>query len=262
MVVENVLRVDQTLPSYQCCTAVVLISYWQSWTDKDRVLRPRSDGFATIMTDRGGLLWSGTSAKNDRHSVTWALPELMGISHQWDSVAFSIHLRAISQQMPKLLFSTMSLKIILLKMLPHFPGANEWKYIPHRSVLVSIPNYNKAQACVNSVYIHVRHDHRPVVYGPWWYIISNDSRGYCRVLNMAWNSVCYWQKYESVSHVGQCQHICVQVFVLSYCWHRWTCIFLVHHHNISQFFFFCCFYINLLNKIMQWQSDACRTPES
>ena len=72
MVVENVLRVDQTLPSYQCRTAVVLISYWQSWTDKDRELRPRSDGFATIMTDRGGLLWSGTSAKNDRHSVTWA----------------------------------------------------------------------------------------------------------------------------------------------------------------------------------------------
>ena len=25
------------------------------------------------MKDRGGLLWSGTSAKNDRHSVTWAL---------------------------------------------------------------------------------------------------------------------------------------------------------------------------------------------
>ena len=56
MVVENVLRVDQTLPSYQCRTAVVLISYWQSWTDKDRELRPRSNGFATIMTDRGGLL--------------------------------------------------------------------------------------------------------------------------------------------------------------------------------------------------------------
>ena len=73
MVVENVLRVDQTLPSYQCRTAVVLISYWQSWTDKDRELRPRPDGFATIMSDRGGLLWLGTSAKIDRHSVTWAL---------------------------------------------------------------------------------------------------------------------------------------------------------------------------------------------
>ena len=74
MVVENVLRADQTLPSYHCRTAVVLKSYWQSWTDKDRELKPWSDGFVTIMRDRGGLLWSGTSAKNDRHSVTWALP--------------------------------------------------------------------------------------------------------------------------------------------------------------------------------------------
>ena len=56
MVVENVLRADQTLPSYQCRTAVVLTSYRQSSTDKDRELRPRSDGLVTIMTDRGGLL--------------------------------------------------------------------------------------------------------------------------------------------------------------------------------------------------------------
>ena len=72
MVVKNVLRADQTLPSYQCRTVVVLRSYRQSWTDKDRELWPRSDGFVTIMTDRDGLLLSGTSAKNDRHSVTWA----------------------------------------------------------------------------------------------------------------------------------------------------------------------------------------------
>ena len=39
MVVENVLRAVQTLPSYQCRTAVVLRSYRQSWTDKDRELR-------------------------------------------------------------------------------------------------------------------------------------------------------------------------------------------------------------------------------
>ena len=76
MVVENVLRADQTVPSYQCRTAVVLRLYWQSWTDRDRELRPRSDGFVTIMTDRDGLLWSETSAKNDRHSVTWALPNM------------------------------------------------------------------------------------------------------------------------------------------------------------------------------------------
>ena len=56
MVVENVLRADQTLPSYQCRTVVVLRSYRQSWTDKDRELWPRSDGFVTIMTGRDGLL--------------------------------------------------------------------------------------------------------------------------------------------------------------------------------------------------------------
>ena len=72
MVVENVLRAEQTLPSYMCRTDVILRSYWQSWTDKDRELRSRSYGFVTMMTDRGGLLWSGTSAKNDRHSVTCA----------------------------------------------------------------------------------------------------------------------------------------------------------------------------------------------
>ena len=39
VVVENVLRADQTLLSYQCRTAVVVISYRQSWTDKDRELK-------------------------------------------------------------------------------------------------------------------------------------------------------------------------------------------------------------------------------
>ena len=56
MVVEDVLRADQTLLSYQCRTAVVLRSYRQSWTDKDREVRPRCDGLVTIMTDRGGIL--------------------------------------------------------------------------------------------------------------------------------------------------------------------------------------------------------------
>ena len=54
MVVENVLRADQTVLSCQCRTAVVLRSHRQSWTDRE--LRPRSDGFVTIMTDRDGLL--------------------------------------------------------------------------------------------------------------------------------------------------------------------------------------------------------------
>ena len=39
----------------------------------------------------------------------------------------SIQLRSISQCVPKLLFCTMSLKTILLKTLPHLPGANELK---------------------------------------------------------------------------------------------------------------------------------------
>ena len=97
MVVENALRVDQTLPSYQCRTAVVLISYWQSWTDKDRELRPRSDGLATIMTDRGGLLWSGTSAKNDRHSVTWALKHEM-MADVGNLISFQFLMISISNQ--------------------------------------------------------------------------------------------------------------------------------------------------------------------
>ena len=37
---------------------------------------------------------------------------------------FAIHLRAISQRMPKLLFPIMSLKIIHFKILSHIPGAN------------------------------------------------------------------------------------------------------------------------------------------
>ena len=46
----------------------------------------------------------------------------------WSNVDLSlmnlrgIHLEAISQQMSKLLFSTISLKIILLELLPHLPG--------------------------------------------------------------------------------------------------------------------------------------------
>ena len=45
----------------------------------------------------------------------------------------SIHLRAISQWMPKLLFCMMTLKIIILELLPHLTGANKlnstnWPY--------------------------------------------------------------------------------------------------------------------------------------
>ena len=37
--------------SYSCRTKIV-----QAVLERDRELRPRSDGFVTIMTDRGGLL--------------------------------------------------------------------------------------------------------------------------------------------------------------------------------------------------------------
>ena len=49
----------------------------------------------------------------------------------WTTVHYSlvrfvgIHMRAILQQLLKLLFSIVSLKIILFKLLPHFPWANE-----------------------------------------------------------------------------------------------------------------------------------------
>ena len=65
-------------------TSVVLRSVQQSYADRiggrrQRVATeigskmPRPDESSTITRDRGGLLWSETSALNDRHSVTRAL---------------------------------------------------------------------------------------------------------------------------------------------------------------------------------------------
>ena len=54
------------------------------------------------MTDRGGLLWSGTSAKNDRHSVTWALTFtriFYAVVHYWSSICFSYSNMEISIHM-------------------------------------------------------------------------------------------------------------------------------------------------------------------
>ena len=83
MVVENVLRADQTPPSYQCRTVVVLRSYRQSWADKDRELWPRSNGLSrswqigTVCYDREhrqrmiGTVWPGrlTVSCNDLANV-------------------------------------------------------------------------------------------------------------------------------------------------------------------------------------------------
>ena len=63
-----------------------------------------------------------------RHQVTWINVDLsLGRF-------YGIHLRIVSWQMSKLLFWTMSLKIIYLKLLPHLPGINEltrWHLYPH-----------------------------------------------------------------------------------------------------------------------------------
>ena len=53
---------------------------------------------------------------------TKPLPELM-LTHQWRSMAFTW--KQFHSECPKLLFCIITLKIILLKLLPHLPGANE-----------------------------------------------------------------------------------------------------------------------------------------
>ena len=53
-----------------------------------------------------------------------------------------IHLRAISQQVPKLLFWIASLKIIFFKLLPHLPGANDLKCPLHLFRYVYIPSHS------------------------------------------------------------------------------------------------------------------------
>ena len=66
----------------------------------------------------------------------WLRKWLVAWQHQaitWTNVDFllmkfyDIHLRAVEQQVSKLLFCIISLKIILLKLSPQFPGAIELK---------------------------------------------------------------------------------------------------------------------------------------
>ena len=71
---------------------------------------------AWIWVDIGsgnGLLLDGTKSP----------PEPMLNSHYWGF--YSIHMRAISHSVPQLLLCIMSLNIILLKLLPYLPRANE-----------------------------------------------------------------------------------------------------------------------------------------
>ena len=48
------------------------------------------------------------------------------LNHCWRVMFCVIHMRAISQLVHVLLFSTMSLNISLLKLLPQLPGTDEW----------------------------------------------------------------------------------------------------------------------------------------
>ena len=62
---------------------------------------------------------------------------------------YGIHLWAISQWMDKLLFSIMSLKIILLKFMPHHPGANELKRFIKLTTIWHVANYLQVYICIS-----------------------------------------------------------------------------------------------------------------
>ena len=63
----------------------------------------------------------------------------------WLIVRFcDIHMRAISQRVPKLPFCVISLKIILLKLRPHIPGANAW-------IQLFLQHHDKHGAVINKL---------------------------------------------------------------------------------------------------------------
>ena len=66
--------------------------------------------------------------------ITWAN---LDFSLTWLVRFCDIHLRAISQWLPKLLFCIMSLKSILLKLVSHLPGSNESESRPCLSYIVN-----------------------------------------------------------------------------------------------------------------------------
>ena len=84
---------------------------------------------AMIQTDCGLVRSWGDMGQ---HCIRWWLGAIRQQAISWINVncwlvRFSgIHLRAILQQVPKLEFHVMSLKIIPLKLLPHLPGASGW----------------------------------------------------------------------------------------------------------------------------------------
>ena len=73
--------------------------------------------------------------------VVWQHQTIIWTNDGFSWVRFcDIHLRAISQQVPKVLFCIMSLKILLLKLLPHLPGVNE---LTHKTTSY-MSRYNEA----------------------------------------------------------------------------------------------------------------------
>ena len=64
--------------------------------------------------------------------VTWRHLAISWTNVGYSSIRFcDIHLRAISQRVPRLVFCMLRFKMILLNLLPHFPGTNEsknWKW--------------------------------------------------------------------------------------------------------------------------------------
>ena len=104
-----------------------------------------------IIRNSAALLWSGPlgtrfseilSKYNNFHTRKWIISKIaVSLSSvpcvQWHQTItrtnfdFSVlgfcgfHLRAISEWIPKLLYCILSLKIIVLKLLPRLPGANE-----------------------------------------------------------------------------------------------------------------------------------------
>ena len=79
-------------------------------------------------------------------------PEWVNSNLSIYSIPAGIHLTAISQQVPKVLFRLMSLKIILLKLLPHLPGVNE----------LTLPA--RGQKCTLGIYLIHKSQNAPVPY--------------------------------------------------------------------------------------------------
>ena len=107
---------------WHCMTMAVRLLAICSWTTA--ALLPPGLTHCGLVMPYGGIDWG-------QHWLRWWLVAWRHQAITWTNVGDSlmrccgIHLRAILHRVPKLLFHTMNLKIILLKLLPHPPKANE-----------------------------------------------------------------------------------------------------------------------------------------